>query len=95
MDILGFTVVTLAVLLGIGSIESRISRAEKRTARVEHKLDLILDHLGLREPEPWSDEVDALLRDGKKIQAIKAYREATGAGLREAKEAVDKLEKLG
>jgi len=91
MDILGFSLLTLLVLFGIGSIENRVSRQDKRMARVEHKLDLVLDHLGLREREPWSDEVDALLRAGKKIQAIKVYREATGAGLKEAKEAVDKL----
>ncbi|MCX4882213.1 MULTISPECIES: ribosomal protein L7/L12 [unclassified Streptomyces] len=91
MDILGFSLITLLILIGIGSVESRISRQDKRVARVEYKLDLILGHLGLREREPWSDEVDALLRDGKKIAAIKAYREATGAGLKEAKEAVDKL----
>jgi len=91
MDILGFSLLTLLVLFGIGSIENRVSRQDKRMARVEHKLDLVLDHLGLREREPWSDEVDALLREGKKIQAIKVYREATGAGLKEAKEAVDKL----
>ena len=71
--------------------DSRIPRLEKRVARIEHKLDLILAHLGLTEPEPWSDEVNALVREGKKIQAIKVYREATGAGLKEAKEAVDKL----
>jgi len=71
--------------------DNRIPRLEKRVARIEHKLDLILAHLGLTEPEPWSDEVNALVRDGKKIQAIKVYREATGAGLKEAKEAVDKL----
>ncbi|MFF4505465.1 ribosomal protein L7/L12 [Streptomyces sp. NPDC001401] len=91
MDIFGFTVITLLVLFGIGSIENRISRADKRVARIEHKLDLVLGHLGLTEPEPWSDEVNALVRDGKKIQAIKVYREATGAGLKEAKEAVEKL----
>lgn len=91
MDIVGFSLLTLLVLLGTGSIENRISRADRRAARIEHKLDLILGHLGLTEPEPWSDEVNALLRAGKKIQAIKVYREATGAGLREAKEAVDKL----
>ncbi|MCX5055609.1 ribosomal protein L7/L12 [Streptomyces sp. NBC_00201] len=91
MDTLGFSLIALLILFGIGSIESRISRQDKRVARVEHKLDLILDHLGLREREPWADEVDALLRDGKKIAAIKVYREATGAGLKEAKEAVDKL----
>lgn len=29
------------------------------------------------------------MREGKNIQAIKAYRQATGAGLKEAKEAVE------
>ncbi|MFF4356641.1 ribosomal protein L7/L12 [Streptomyces sp. NPDC001604] len=91
MDILGISLLTLLVLFGIGSIENRISRADRRAARIEHKLDLVLGHLGLTEPEPWSHEVNALLRDGKKIQAIKVYREATGAGLKEAKDAVEKL----
>jgi ribosomal protein L7/L12 len=31
------------------------------------------------------------VRDGRKIQAIKAYREITGAGLKEAKEAVERM----
>tara|TARA_R110002111_G_scaffold262289_1_gene337815 strand:+ start:100740 stop:101051 length:312 start_codon:yes stop_codon:yes gene_type:complete len=31
------------------------------------------------------------LRQGNKIQAIKDYREATGAGLKESKEAIDAL----
>jgi ribosomal protein L7/L12 len=39
------------------------------------------------------DEVLALLVDGKKIPAIKRYRELTGAGLREAKEAVDEIDR--
>lgn len=78
MDMLGYFLAAAVALVGVGSIENRISRADKRVARVERKLDLILDHLGLHEREPWSDEVDALLRDGKKIQAIKVYREATG-----------------
>jgi large subunit ribosomal protein L7/L12 len=37
-------------------------------------------------------EVEALVISGKKIQAIKLYRERTGLGLREAKEAIDLLE---
>ena len=36
-------------------------------------------------------EVMTLLQQGKKIQAVKRYRELTGAGLREAKEAVELL----
>lgn len=37
-------------------------------------------------------EVERLLSQGKKIQAIKLYREQTGVGLREAKEAIDLME---
>lgn len=36
----------------------------------------------------WA-EIDALLLHDKKIHAIKRYRELTGAGLREAKDAVE------
>ncbi|MGV9360804.1 hypothetical protein [Amycolatopsis sp. NPDC003731] len=41
--------------------------------------------------EPELAEVTELLRQGKKIQAIKAYRERTGADLREARDAVERL----
>ncbi|MFI9403461.1 ribosomal protein L7/L12 [Nocardia sp. NPDC052316] len=34
-------------------------------------------------------EIDALLAEGKKIHAIKRYRELTGCGLKEAKDAVE------
>ncbi len=34
-------------------------------------------------------EVVSLLEQGKKIQAVKLYRERTGVGLKEAKDAVD------
>ncbi|HLG76528.1 MAG TPA: ribosomal protein L7/L12 [Ktedonobacteraceae bacterium] len=38
------------------------------------------------------DELQRLILAGKKIEAIKYYREQTGAGLREAKDAVDWLD---
>jgi ribosomal protein L7/L12 len=41
------------------------------------------------------DRVRSLLDAGQKIAAIKAFREATGAGLAEAKEAVEALERGG
>jgi ribosomal protein L7/L12 len=37
-------------------------------------------------------EVEALLMQGKKIEAIKLYREQTGLGLREAKDMIDQIE---
>ncbi len=41
--------------------------------------------------EQWKEIAD-LLYAGRKIQAIKAYREITEAGLKEAKDSVEKLE---
>ena len=35
------------------------------------------------------DDIDEFLREGKKINAIKLYRERFGTGLKESKEAVD------
>ncbi|MGC4857427.1 ribosomal protein L7/L12 [Micromonospora sp. DT4] len=61
-------------------------------AVVERKLDLIMAHLDIREAE--LEAPGAILQGllaGRKIQAIKAYREATGVGLRKAKEAVELL----
>ncbi|WP_079166803.1 ribosomal protein L7/L12 [Streptomyces oceani] len=41
---------------------------------------------------PGMGRVMDLLAEGKKVAAVKAYRELTGAGLREAKEAVELME---
>jgi ribosomal protein L7/L12 len=41
------------------------------------------------------DEIIDLLSAGKKIEAIKRYREATGLGLKEAKDAVEAIEQFG
>lgn len=46
-------------------------------------------------PPPPADklqEIRQVLAGGKKIQAIKMYREHTGAGLKEAKDAVERLQ---
>ena len=38
-----------------------------------------------------SPEIVALIRAGKPIQAIKVYRQMTGAGLKESKDVIDAL----
>ena len=40
---------------------------------------------------PWMSEVQVLASQGQKIQAIKLYRERTGVGLAQAKDAVDRM----
>ncbi|MBY8867526.1 ribosomal protein L7/L12 [Streptomyces sennicomposti] len=94
MDTAIWAAVSLLVLgsvAGLAGNGGRLTRADRRLARIEHKLDLILDHLGLREEDPRLDEVAGLARAGRTIEAIKTYREVTGAGLKEAKEAVDRM----
>ena len=67
----------------------------QRIARLETKIDLLLAHAGLTY-EPFKGVPEAVveaLKDGRKILAIKRYREATGTGLKEAKDFIDSLER--
>lgn len=79
---------------------------EMRLAAIEEKLDRVLAHLGLdgdggsghglSQPVPvvtYETQLTTLIQAGKKIQAIKLYREATGTGLKDAKEAVEAYER--
>jgi ribosomal protein L7/L12 len=63
-----------------------------RLARVEQKLDLLLTHAGLDYTPAPKAAWQALADEGpaRKIAAIKAYREETGAGLADAKRSVEK-----
>lgn len=62
-----------------------------RLARVEQKLDLLLTHAGLDYTPPVKSTWQGLVDQGpaRKIDAIKTYREETGAGLAEAKRVVE------
>lgn len=67
-------------------------RLERKVQRLERKIDLIMKHLGIPDPSGVTDfaEIDELLRRGKKIQAIKLYRDQDpAASLVEAKDAVE------
>lgn len=86
----------LALIATAASITStvtlRMKALERRSERLERRLGLVLDHFGIEEPEPAGlDEVRALVRDGRTIEAIRVYRQVTGAGLAEAKQAVEAL----
>lgn len=84
----------LVVLVGlttIATVESRARRLERRMSRLEHRVGLLMEHHGVPDDDPALAEVAALVRAGQHVPAIKKYREATGAGLLEAKQAVDRL----
>ncbi|NXY95345.1 hypothetical protein HYE82_13305 [Streptomyces sp. BR123] len=91
------TLILLLALLACAAwiastVTLRMKALDRRAERLERRLGLVLDHLGIEEPEPAGLEgVRALLREGRTIEAIKAYRSATGADLAEAKRSVEEL----
>jgi ribosomal protein L7/L12 len=80
--------VGLLELFGIGDVSGQVQASRAQLDRIEAKLDLILDHL---EVEYVPAGVIALLKDGKWKEAVKAYRQSTGVGRREAEDAVEAL----
>ncbi len=71
---------------------------KQRIALLETRLQQVFEHLDIapRESEPldpMSDpEVQDLLAKGNEAQAIKRYRELSGLGLKEAKDAIDRAQ---
>lgn len=74
---------------------------QDRVSRLEQKLDAIQRALAIDSPAAGPLPPDAraaildLIRRGNKIEAIKVMREKTGFGLKEAKDAVEAMEREG
>jgi hypothetical protein len=75
----------------------RINALQLKVGELERKLDFVMSFLKLQyhdAPLPVAQsEALKWLRQGNKIEAIKAFRAATGVGLKEGKDAVDALER--
>ena len=67
------------------------ARTNRRLADIERKVDAIINHLGVVVRDPEQPEVYRLLQQGRRIQAIKLYRERSGSDLATAKNFVDDL----
>jgi ribosomal protein L7/L12 len=65
---------------GLGEAKNAVEALEREDSRPQK-----------REARSDDGEILELLRDGQKIRAIKLYRDRTGAGLKEAKDAVEAL----
>ena len=79
------------VMILFGSRGQDQRKTSIRLAAIERKLDLIMKHQGIVEPRLEEPDVVQELMQGRKIQAIKIYRERTGVGLAEAKDAVERI----
>ena len=77
--------------------ESEILALKSRLSELEEKLQFLYRRLNMDYADPNADpalspQIQDALRRGNKIEAIKIYRELTGVGLAEAKQAVDGMQ---
>lgn len=76
----------------VAQLEQRVAQLEQQVTQLQAQLTAYVGGLpgpAAATPPAWLAEVRALREGGKKFQAIKVYRERTGAGLAEAKDAVE------
>ena len=79
--------------------EADLLLLKSRINELEDRLKFLYDRLNIDYANPNSNpilspKIQEALRRGNKIEAIKIYRELTGLGLAEAKDAIDKVERL-
>jgi ribosomal protein L7/L12 len=82
-------ILLVAIRIRLDAIQSRIAAV----SRVEAKLDLLLKQANIKfDPYAFvSNDIVEALRANQKIKAIKLYRQATGVGLKEAKEFIEEV----
>jgi ribosomal protein L7/L12 len=86
-------------------VDRHLLEIKQRLALVESRLEQLFEHLDIaprQAPEPGdpgtaiSDpEIQDLLAKGNKAQAVRRYRELTGAGIAEAQQAIERAEPTG
>jgi hypothetical protein len=86
----------LGILLPLSWRLDSTDRRLRALSRIDAKLDLLLKHAGI-EYTPYTNlppnVIDALRR-GKKIEAIKHYRNATSVSLKEAKDVIEDVQRV-
>ena len=79
--------------------ETEVQLLRSRINELEDRLKYLYQRLNIEYADPGSDpvlspQIQEALRRGNKIEAIKIYRELTGVGLAEAKDAIDKVDRF-
>jgi ribosomal protein L7/L12 len=82
-------------------VDRELLEIKQRLALVETRLEQLFEHLDLKprrgeesgEADAAQDpEIQDLLVKGNRAQAVKRYRELTGAGIAEAQKAIERAE---
>ena len=90
---IGILILSVTALLGWNYTIARQTVSLQKYNLLEKKVDAMMKHIGMTY-DPFHDVPEAIhehIRKGNTIEAIKLYRQHSGAGLREAKEAVEEM----
>lgn len=87
LSILGLVIFVITSMTGLNQ---RIAH-QATVRRLERKVDAIIKHLGVSVVDEVDPNVRELAIAGKKIEAIKVYRQQMGVSLKEAKDYVESL----
>jgi hypothetical protein len=91
VDTNSLLILGLGLLIILIGLQRGGGRQGIRLARLERKVDALLKKFEVNPDAEVDAAVLSLVREGRKIEAIKRLRETTGVGLKEAKEYVEQL----
>lgn len=87
--------VILVVVINVAFKLIELASSVRTLNRVEAKLDLLLKQANIKF-DPYANlsrEITDAVRAGQKIQAIKLYRQESGAGLKDAKDFIEEYQR--
>ena len=91
MDTNSFLIFGLAVLVILVGLAKGSDRQVIRLARLERKVDALLKKFDVDYNVDVDPEVLELAKAGRKIEAIKKFRETNEASLKDAKQFIEQL----
>jgi ribosomal protein L7/L12 len=96
-EMIVIAVVVFLIIIMMSRTKARVDVIDARTRallRIDDKLDLLLRQAGIKY-DPHKNvppDIREALQRGEKIRAIQLYRAATGAGLKESKDAIEAMQ---
>jgi hypothetical protein len=78
-------------LLGVVVIIFVLTMLSARVTKLSRQMNVLMNHFGIDVTAVAAQEALKLMKAGRKIEAIKLYRDLTGVSLEDAKNAVEKM----
>ena len=85
------TVISFVLIVSVFSLIYMANQLMMKLEATKRSLDRIVKHLNLDTSQILDEELKELIKQRRKIEAVRLYREKTGKSLKEASEYVEAL----